>query len=90
MTRNFIERFKRRHAEPTFTDTLSEIDSFKQLVTQSKCPGCKQTMLRVDMFGRGSEGWEAAVHCHNCGVKGIVNSTGFKFEHLEKDGKATR
>lgn len=87
---SLIERFKRRHAESTFTSTLGEIDSFKQLVMQSPCPGCSQLTVKVDMFGRGGEGWEASVYCKNCGMKGIVNSTGFKFEGLEKDGKNKR
>lgn len=90
MTKNFIERFKRRHAEPTFTATLTEIDSFKQLVKQSPCPACGQHTVKVVMFGRGPDGWEASVHCRNCLMKGIVNSTGFKFENLEKDGKAAK
>jgi len=88
MTLNIIERFKRRHAEPTFTSTLTEIDSFKRLVAESLCPGCSQHTVKVVMFGRGPEGWEAQVSCKNCLMKGVVNSTGFKFEGLEKDGKA--
>jgi len=87
---NFIERLKRRHVEPTFTGTLGEIDSFKRLVAKSLCPGCGQRTVKVVMFGRGPEGWEAEVYCKNCGAKGVVNSTGFKFEGLEKDGKGTK
>jgi hypothetical protein len=88
--KNFIERFKRRHAEPTFTATLGEIDSFKHLVMTSPCPGCGQKTVKVGMFGRGPDGWEASVSCRNCDMKGIVNSTGFKFEKLEKDGKGAK
>lgn len=87
---DWIERLKRREAEPTFTATLGEIDSFKELVQESACPGCGQLTVKVDMYGRGPDGWEAIVHCRNCGVKGVVNSTGFKFEGLEKDGKAAK
>jgi len=90
MVRNIIQRFKRRHPEPTFTNTLVEIESFKQLVKASMCSGCGQLTVKVDSFERGPQGWQATVRCDNCGMRGIVNSTGFKFEGLEKDGKAKR
>ena len=87
---DWLTKIQRRKHEPTFTATLGEIDSFKQLVMKSGCPGCGQQTVKVVMFGRGPNGWEAQVSCKNCGMKGIVNSTGFKFEGLEKDGKATK
>ena len=88
MTNSFIQRFKRRRAEPTFTETLSEIERFKTLVATSHCPGCTQQTLKVDKFTHTSSGWDVAVFCTNCPMKGVVNSNGFSFEGLEKDGKA--
>ena len=89
MIKTFIQRFKRRQAEPTFTETLSEIESFKTLVAKSRCPGCTQQTLKVSKFTKTKQGWDVAVFCTNCpSLKGVVNSNGFSFEGLEKDGKA--
>ena len=89
MIKTFIQRFKRRQAEPTFTETLAEIESFKTLVAGSQCPGCTQLKLKVSKFTRTRQGWDVGVFCTNCDVKGVVNSNGFSFEGLEKDGRAT-
>lgn len=82
-----VDRFKRK-PEPTFTATLSEIERFKHLVMTSHCPGCTQLALKIDKFAHTRDGWEAEVFCKNCEVKGVVNSNGFSFQGLEKDGKA--
>jgi hypothetical protein len=87
---DWFTKLQRRKHEPTFTATLGEIDSFKKLIKASHCPGCNQLTLHLSMFGRGPQGWEAEVFCSNCRVGGVVNSTGFKFERLEKDGKKTK
>lgn len=83
-----FERFKPKpEPQPTFTGTLTEIESFKQLVKRSKCLDCGQTTMTLLMFARGPDGWEAEVACSNCPLRGIVNDKGFTFKGLEKDGK---
>lgn len=87
-----FQRKPQLEPQPTFTQTLTEIESFKQLVKDSKCLGCGQSTLKLQMFARGPEGWEAEVSCTNCPVHGIVNQQGFTFKGLEreKDGKAIK
>lgn len=84
----WLTRFRRRHHQDAFLDTLSEVKLFKKLIESKSCITCNQQTLQLRRFERNPKGWEASVSCKNCNTAGLVNSDGFSFDHLHSQGKA--
>lgn len=86
----WLTRFRRRHHQDAFLDTLDEVEQFKRLVEAKQCLACGNHTLRLEQFQRSPSGWEAAVSCKNCYSRGLVNSEGFTFEKLHSKGRAVK
>ena len=73
---------KDQEMQPSFNEALVEIDSFGKYAKSQVCPFCHQKdKFSVGRYERGTDGWELTVRCE-CGYVGVVNTTGFRFEHL--------
>ena len=83
-----LEKWKRRHHETTFTESIVEVNHFKALVKATPCTACTQRTLQLTQFVRNPKGWAARVNCTNCNLTGIVNSEGFDFNQVSSKGKA--
>lgn len=88
--RTWLIRRKRRNHQDTFLATLDELNAFKKLVAQQKCPACEGNGLRLEEFVRTPDGWDAEVSHSNCDFHGIINSSGFDFKQIHSKGKARR
>jgi len=80
-----MRRFWNGNKKPKkeFQKTLEEIKGFSEFAKQQTCPNCNQKgKFKVGKFERGKDGWELTVLCQ-CGLGGVLNTTGFSFEKRE-------
>ena len=77
----------KKQPKQTFQETLQEIDEFSKFAKQQTCPNChKKDEFKVAKFERGKQGWELIVVC-KCGLRGVLNPTGFSFAKIEEPKK---
>ena len=83
-----MQLFKpKTNAVTTFNLSVAELARLKQQVISTACPNCKQTTLSLKKYTQGQTGWESEMECSNCGLNGVVNSTGFEFKGMRKGPK---
>jgi hypothetical protein len=60
-------------------DALKEdIKEMRAHVETSACPICGNANLELLAYEKGIDGWECAVSCKSCFIKGIFNDGGFR------------
>lgn len=61
-----------------FAEQRDDANKFRAYVSNLLCPLCANGKLELMAYEKGREGWEAAVTCNSCFVKGVFNSDGFR------------
>ncbi len=71
--------------EPAFYQALQRVNQFDTFAKGKVCPGCRtEATLQSVNYEVGSESWELTVRCTKCGLRGLLNPTGFRFEKSER------
>jgi uncharacterized Zn finger protein len=77
-------KHKQPHPSQILIDSIAEATRIRTQTNQLYCPGCKQLTLQLLKHTEGEDGFETEVHCGNCGLKGVINSTGFEIQLPKK------
>jgi hypothetical protein len=61
-----------------FKQEHDDIVSFRKYVEGLPCPLCAHSELALVSYEKGKQGWEAAVTCNSCQLRGVLNTDGFR------------
>lgn len=61
-----------------FDSETEDLKKMRAHVESIACPICGNANLELVAYEKGTEGWEAAISCKSCFVKGVFNDGGFR------------
>lgn len=65
-------------AKAELTEQIEDVEKLRKHIESLRCPMCGNVKLSMIAHEKGFQGWEAAVMCNECLVKGVFNDSGFR------------
>lgn len=65
-------------AKTALSEQFDDVRKLKAYISGVACPLCGNAKLSLVAYEKGFEGWEAAVTCDSCFIKGVFNDGGFR------------